>query len=65
MRLVVVQEVQLVIKTRSALYSDIEQKILTLHSYELPEIITVPIMSGLDSYLQWIDHSTDRKATMS
>jgi len=52
------QEVQLVIKSRQALYPQIEAKIRELHRYELPEIITVPIMSGLDGYLQWIDDST-------
>jgi hypothetical protein len=27
----------------------------SLHRYELPEIIMVPVTGGLDRYLRWID----------
>ncbi|MBN1153354.1 divalent cation tolerance protein CutA [candidate division KSB1 bacterium] len=29
-----------------------------LHSYEIPEIIAVPIMLGSSDYLQWIEDET-------
>lgn len=51
-------EVLLLIKTRSANYQDIESKIRELHSYELPEIVTVPITGGLRDYLDWIDDNS-------
>lgn len=49
------QEYQLTIKTRHSAYRALEQTIITLHPYELPEIIAVPITHGLAGYLAWID----------
>jgi len=53
-------EVLLLIKTRPELYSQVESRIVSLHSYELPEIISVPIEHGLKAYLDWIDTSTGK-----
>lgn len=47
-------EWSLKIKTSARHYSQLEQKIKTLHSYELPEIIAVEINHGLAEYLQWV-----------
>jgi len=51
-------EVPVLIKTRAALYAEVEAAIGKLHPYELPEIIAVPISSGLDGYLHWITQNT-------
>lgn len=51
-------EYVLVIKTCATLYTDIEQKIRALHTYELPQIIAVPITYGLPGYLAWIGSET-------
>ncbi len=51
-------EYRLIIKTRDHLYHDLEKQILTLHDYEVPQIIQVPIEKGLTSYLNWIDENT-------
>lgn len=48
----------LLIKALSAAYPALEQAILELHPYELPEIIAVPIAAGLPAYLTWITQST-------
>jgi len=48
------QEWQLVIKTELAQFSMLEHKIRELHSYEVPEIIALPILVGAKLYLQWI-----------
>lgn len=47
-------EVPVLIKTRRPLYGAVEAAIRELHSYELPEIIAVPVERGLPQYLQWI-----------
>lgn len=47
-------EWQLIIKTDLSLFSQLEKKIRELHSYEVPEIIAVPILAGSQPYLQWI-----------
>jgi len=52
------EEYLLLIKTTHDCYPDVEQKIASLHPYELPEIIVVPIIAGLEGYLHWIDQNT-------
>ena len=52
------QEVLLLIKTRQAVYPQLEAALLALHPYELPEIIAVPIEAGLPAYLSWIETGT-------
>ena len=52
------KEIQLIIKTRQCLFTQLEKAIQELHSYELPEIIAVPIVSGEQNYLNWIQSST-------
>lgn len=47
-------EWQLTIKTRSSLFSLVSVKVKSLHSYEVPEIIALPIIAGSQSYLDWI-----------
>ena len=49
-----VQEVQLIIKTVKEQYEAVEKWIVANHSYEVPEIIALPVGSGLKSYLEWI-----------
>jgi periplasmic divalent cation tolerance protein len=49
----------LMMKTRQDLFSSLEKEIKTLHPYEVPEIIALPIVAGSASYLQWIDDETD------
>jgi periplasmic divalent cation tolerance protein len=44
------------IKTREILYKEVEKAIISLHSYETPEIIAIPIALGSKEYLQWIDN---------
>eukprot|EP00183_Erythrolobus_madagascarensis_P000070 CAMPEP_0185847604 /NCGR_PEP_ID=MMETSP1354-20130828/2822_1 /TAXON_ID=708628 /ORGANISM="Erythrolobus madagascarensis, Strain CCMP3276" /LENGTH=112 /DNA_ID=CAMNT_0028547923 /DNA_START=59 /DNA_END=397 /DNA_ORIENTATION=+ len=48
----------LMIKTRRALFNDLETKVKSLHPYDLPEIIAVPLQHGLAPYLEWIASST-------
>lgn len=48
----------LLIKTISFLYHEIEAAILENHSYEIPEVVQLPIERGLDRYLNWIAENT-------
>ena len=50
------------IKTREDLYSEVEKSIISLHPYETPEIVAVPIVQGSKEYLQWIDNEARNKA---
>jgi periplasmic divalent cation tolerance protein len=51
-------EVPLAIKTRSALYSNVEDVIRKIHPYDTPEIIAIPIVGGEARYLDWIAAET-------
>ena len=51
-------EVPLLIKTRAALYPEVEAAISEFHPYELPEIIAVPVGCGLAEYLDWVAGET-------
>jgi periplasmic divalent cation tolerance protein len=43
------------IKTREDLYKKLEKAVISLHSYDTPEIIALPIIKGSADYLQWLD----------
>ena len=47
-------EVLMMIKTTSALTAEVQSTISTLHSYEIPEFLVVPITSGSPAYLGWL-----------
>jgi periplasmic divalent cation tolerance protein len=51
-------EVPVLIKTRASLYPALEQALRALHPYELPELIAVPLSTGLAGYLEWIAAET-------
>ena len=50
-------EYLLLIKTTARLYIEVEKAILELHSYELPEIMQIPVTAGYPPYLDWIRSS--------
>jgi len=52
------EEVMLVLKTRKALFKEVEVKVRSVHSYQTPEIIAIPIIAGNDDYLNWINDAT-------
>lgn len=56
------QEFLLLIKSRSERFAEIEQLVRANHSYELPELIAVPIEQGLAPYLEWIDAQLAKKS---
>lgn len=51
------QETLLILKTKANLFKKVEAKVKSLHSYEVPEIIALPIVAGSSAYLKWIDGS--------
>lgn len=51
-------EALLLIKTAAGRYGAVESCIRENHSYDVPEIIRLPIHGGLAPYLAWIDEET-------
>ena len=50
-------EVLLMIKTKLKLFKKVTSKVKSLHSYQTPEIIALPIIIGSDDYLNWLNSS--------
>ena len=48
------QEKLVMIKTKVALYKNVEADILANHDYDTPEIIQLPVTAGYADYLNWI-----------
>ncbi len=51
-------ETLMIVKTRQELFDKLKSKVKELHSYDLPEIIALPIIAGSDGYLKWLREST-------
>jgi len=54
------REVLLIIKSRKAKLAKVIKLVKSLHSYAVPEIIALPIISGYKPYLNWIDDSVGK-----
>jgi periplasmic divalent cation tolerance protein len=50
-------EVLLLIKTTRGRFDQLQDRIKGLHSYSLPEIVSVTIDDAFDKYIEWIDLS--------
>jgi periplasmic divalent cation tolerance protein len=60
------QEWLLVAKSRREVLDHLVRRVQALHSYDLPEIIALPLVGGSEAYLRWLDeqvhgewHTTD------
>ena len=49
------RESLLLVKTRASLVSEIISLVKQAHSYDVPEIIALPIIGGSEEYLNWLD----------
>jgi len=49
------RESLLLVKTKASLFPDIVKLVKRTHSYEVPEIIALPIIDGSEDYLKWLD----------
>ncbi len=47
-------EVLLMIKTVRSNFERLRARLQTLHSYELPELIAIPLIAGSEPYLNWV-----------
>jgi periplasmic divalent cation tolerance protein len=52
-----------IIKTTDNCYPELENYIKEQHPYELPEIISTPIVSGSKDYLYWITNGLKENTT--
>jgi len=50
-------EFLIILKTSRARFAALEREVRRLHSYDLPEIIALPVEKGSRAYLQWVGAS--------
>jgi periplasmic divalent cation tolerance protein len=49
------EEYLILMKSRRDLFEKLSETMKALHSYEVPEIIALPIVEGSKAYLAWLD----------
>jgi len=52
------QETTLLIKTTRSCFNALEKAIINLHTYQIPEIIALPITNGHQPYFTWLKENT-------
>lgn len=52
-------ETLLILKTRRNLFKKIVKAVKSLHSYDVPEIIALPVVAGSKDYLKWVNDSVE------
>jgi periplasmic divalent cation tolerance protein len=48
-------EYVLIIKSRRDLFARLMEELAAIHSYEVPEILALPVVEGAPAYIDWID----------
>jgi periplasmic divalent cation tolerance protein len=48
------KEVLVVMKSQQSLFKQLSKRIEELHSYDVPEILALPIVDGSQAYLNWM-----------
>lgn len=54
------EEVPMWFKTTAARQDELIQTLTRMHPYEVPEIIALPVIGGVASYLDWVREQTAR-----
>src|SRR6476620_1243983 len=52
------REALLIMKTSAHRYSALARLVLSMHSYEVPEIIALTVEQGIRPYLEWVHKET-------
>jgi periplasmic divalent cation tolerance protein len=50
------EEFLTLMKSRKDLFAKLSESVKALHSYEVPEILAVPVVEGSRSYLDWLEN---------
>lgn len=54
-------EVMMIIKTKTDRLKELTNFVQMHHSYDVPEIIALPVIGGSDEYLSWINAETEER----
>jgi periplasmic divalent cation tolerance protein len=48
------KEVLVIMKSNEKLFKKLSKRVTELHSYDVPEVLALPIVDGSSSYLDWL-----------
>jgi periplasmic divalent cation tolerance protein len=48
------EEYLMLMKSRADLFEALSERVKALHSYEVPEVLALPILKGSKAYLDWL-----------
>jgi len=54
-------EYLLMMKTTEERLAELQKEVLSLHSYDMPEFVVLPIVEGSEAYLKWLGENVDEK----
>ena len=54
------EEHLLVVKARAVDLAALDARVRALHSYDVPEVLALPVIGGAAGYLAWLDAATRR-----
>jgi periplasmic divalent cation tolerance protein len=54
------EEYLMIMKSRADLFAALESRVRVLHSYEVPEVLAVPIVDGSKGYFDWMTGALNR-----
>ncbi|MCW4009352.1 MAG: divalent-cation tolerance protein CutA [Candidatus Bathyarchaeota archaeon] len=57
------EEFLLLMKSRLDLFGELSEAVKALHSYEVPEVVALPIVAGSKGYLDWLGGSLKQQCT--
>lgn len=49
------------LKSREELFPNLEKAIREIHPYEVPEILAMPVLTGHQPYLRWVDEELEKE----
>ncbi len=52
------KEALMIIKTKRELFEKVNHIIQKMHSYNVPEVVAIPVIEADETYLKWIAHET-------
>jgi periplasmic divalent cation tolerance protein len=50
------EEYLMLLKSRMSLFDNLAETVKALHSYEVPEILVLPVIGGSEAYLDWLSN---------
>ena len=54
-------EWMLVIKSTRPMFDSLAAELRKIHSYQVPEVLAIPVIAGDQNYLDWMDREISRK----